>query len=39
MVYEWPDGTWVHEDDFSEEEWAWKSDDYALVPYDETRHN
>ena len=37
-VIVWPDGTWTWADDFDEAEWSWKSDDYALVPYNPAEH-
>ena len=30
-IIRWPDGTVVAYDDFKEEEWLWKSDDYETV--------
>jgi hypothetical protein len=30
-VLVWPDGSWVREDDFTEEDTTWKGDDYERI--------
>lgn len=30
-VIRWPDGTLVAVDEFREEDWSWKSDDYERI--------
>lgn len=34
-VYYWADGTWCYADEYSEQEYSWKSDDFGTAYFHE----